>query len=1689
MKTKRILLSVFAVLLFVVMLGGAIAVGYDAFVNELGNRVVIDKDNNLPVVKPSKGSANVETENGMTTSEVTLEATGVTAIIPEGTKLDDGVNKVTLSVKPIENSNANITLEANEEKVSYDVHIEGVSKDNTAPIEIYVKEMLPKGLNMGNYKLYHVENGETVEMTLLADGEAPVHNSFDYDTVTGDVNLYLASFSEVAVVADTENAWEGTVAEKFADGTGTEADPYIIANADQLAYLNDCVSNDNENYGSKYYKLIADINLGGDKQVFYPIGYHKLGEGTNKAEETVWYTYGGAFSGTFDGNGNTIKNIYQNTWSMDGDYDNGYWDAAMGIFGYVNGGTIKNLTVDNFSSDGEFTPTGVIAAYAVNSTFANIAITNCNPRVYNTGNGGIVGIGGNSSDTSDLSLNFTNITVDNTNKISALWGSWDVACGGLMGMFRGNGEVNFTNCHVAAQIDVNNDVCANYQYYAYRYAGMMIGSIRKNLPADANGHVYPDMTGISASGCTVHFGDWNDYYYCELVANSIASYTHDHQFSRLTQVDAVDVEKMTITVDGVTTAIPTSGRYNYVVVTGDHATENATCYHFVNGEVHNHNDYNGDGVYDYETVNGQSQLVENNQHIYLEFNQLFTGYGWGVTSKGLTDFDGIDNMDIQHSDQEESVVKFDKVETAKDSYVTNTTITVGSLFAANGANINNSGVWVTIEKVDENSNASGKFTANTDDWTQGTIEFEGLGKLRITIQDYNYCTPTTIEVSVELPEFQNKFTGDFLYRVGNGNAVKLDSLFSVKDNLTLNSLCVNVTVESIDENVSVSGAYTTNASDWTQASIKFANTGVVKVTIKYGDYDETKLSLYLEVVDATNVTSATAGRDKNFVLLQDVTFSSTYLYYKNATLYGNGFEIDITGADHSDLNDVSDTNSNKSAYCNIWLVDSRFDNVKITGSVYPEVGMTADSDYGNAAIRTEGDCYITNSYISNCRVPLRVQGNTTLVNSVVDGGRYANIELRSGKLTLDGVTTINTVRKGTDDTTDVIGFGIVIHSEAANASISVIGDGLKQYNWVGENKHKTTLSGDTYLSQAYNLIFNASNNDTIYFDYDSDRYVNTGILCLCADITTDAVTGLDDRYVQTIDNYNSWVLTYDNSKHTDWFNESVTIETIEKVGLVPAQYPVLPEYTGAGAQTVEFTKGETYYFDTSVLTAEKFGQSLEISNVVMNGKEYNYGDKIPLTEGGVFEVVYTVIDPYNYDANASSSETKHTVTITVTAVVKDAEILAPKFTFIDQNGNKYESTTVKVGDKTYVMPNVTAADSTTNSMSSINIGSALIDGTTVYFPIATGYTVRSGSNFNRYYPLFNGINITDYTIAGDTTGTTYTTSGNYTSLVGSSGTKFIIPANGGQTNCGDYVKTDGQAGNAAGNSDSGWQGAGYSTSYGGTYLKSGNTNASRGADSNGYERIVWVEYCFNAGNGDVFYYRIGYHCNKESAQSCVTPDTLVTMADGTQKRIDEVTYDDMILVWDFFNGEYTAVPSMIIMNHGYDNYTIVALTFDDGTVVKTINGHGFYEADSNKFVILSDNNASDYIGHSFVTADGTTTKLVSYTVTEEYTESWSILTAVNYNCILNGMLTITPAEVEGSPDYLMPFEVNDDMKYDEAKMQEDIEKYGLYTYDDFSEYMTYEQYTALNLSIFKVSVGKGYITWDDILYLISIHIG
>ena len=52
-------------------------------------------------------------------------------------------------------------------------------------------------------------------------------------------------------------------------------------------------------------------------------------------------------------------------------------------------------------------------------------------------------------------------------------------------------------------------------------------------------------------------------------------------------------------------------------------------------------------------------------------------------------------------------------------------------------------------------------------------------------------------------------------------------------------------------------------------------------------------------------------------------------------------------------------------------------------------------------------------------------------------------------------------------------------------------------------------------------------------------------------------------------------------------------------------------------------------------------------------------------------------------------------------------------------------------------------------------------------------------------------------------------------------------------------------------------------------------------------------------------------------------------------------------------------------------------------------------------------------------------------------------------------------------------------QYNLNQVYEDINKYGIFTYDELKHLMSYEEYNAFNFKFFKISIEKGLISWDD----------
>jgi|GEM_PF-856950 len=288
------------------------------------------------------------------------------------------------------------------------------------------------------------------------------------------------------------DVWDGTADTTWYNENDTE---FIITTAEQLAGLAELVDGGNT-FEGKTVKLAKDIDLyvlgdNGEPISFNPIGYG----------------YNIVFKGTFDGQSHTISNLYQNGWALGLDYST----EGGGLFASVVDATIKDLTIDNAEVVMECIDMGVLVGYSYgNCTYENILVKNSTIANYQRYTGGVVGeVNGTQT--------FTNVDVVDT-VVSSLWGDFDCSLGGIVGGKWGEATLTFTNCDVACELNAYNDVTSSYQWYAYRRAGMLIGNSEET--AKVGDTTYATATYLTAENCTVTYGDWANYHYCEFAGTN-----------------------------------------------------------------------------------------------------------------------------------------------------------------------------------------------------------------------------------------------------------------------------------------------------------------------------------------------------------------------------------------------------------------------------------------------------------------------------------------------------------------------------------------------------------------------------------------------------------------------------------------------------------------------------------------------------------------------------------------------------------------------------------------------------------------------------------------------------------------------------------------------------------------------------------------------------------------------------------------------------------------------------------------------------------------------------------------------------------------------------------------------------------------------------------------------------------------
>ena len=220
--------------------------------------------------------------------------------------------------------------------------------------------------------------------------------------------------------------------------------------------------------------------------------------------------------------------------------------------------------------------------------------------------------------------------------------------------------------------------------------------------------------------------------------------------------------------------------------------------------------------------------------------------------------------------------------------------------------------------------------------------------------------------------------------------------------------------------------------------------------------------------------------------------------------------------------------------------------------------------------------------------------------------------------------------------------------------------------------------------------------------------------------------------------------------------------------------------------------------------------------------------------------------------------------------------------------------------------------------------------------------------------------------------------------------------------------------------------------------------------------------------------------------ACIAEGTLITLADGSQKAVEDLTGDEMLLVWDLYTGTFGSAPILCIDSDPVGQYQVIRLSFSDGTAVDVISEHGFFDIDLNEYVYL-DEYAAEYIGHAFWKQGEngmTAVTLVDVEISTEVTVAYSPVTYGHLCYYVNGMLSM-PGGIGGLFNI---FEIDaETMKYDAEAMAADIAQYGLYTYEELNALVPVPEvmFDAVNGQYLKVAVGKGIVTLEQIGELVE----
>lgn len=221
---------------------------------------------------------------------------------------------------------------------------------------------------------------------------------------------------------------------------------------------------------------------------------------------------------------------------------------------------------------------------------------------------------------------------------------------------------------------------------------------------------------------------------------------------------------------------------------------------------------------------------------------------------------------------------------------------------------------------------------------------------------------------------------------------------------------------------------------------------------------------------------------------------------------------------------------------------------------------------------------------------------------------------------------------------------------------------------------------------------------------------------------------------------------------------------------------------------------------------------------------------------------------------------------------------------------------------------------------------------------------------------------------------------------------------------------------------------------------------------------------YTTSNG-LYCYRLDYWRNVVT--TCLVEGTLITLADGTYKNVEDLNYNDLLRVWNLETGKFDIQYPLAIVK-GEQHGVKYRLTIEDGTYLEICGQHDIFDPEIHRFrtygegaIYEIDPNEDYYVMKDIGTDEFLSQKIMNIEIIHEDVTAYGIITSGTITTFANdmmiglGVLNLVP--------------ITEENKFD--KVFETL-KESCYTYDRLVEeiYSDVEEDLAIGLNLLMTDI-------------------